>query len=297
MSRLDRQSFLGPNSDAVLDTTTIGIVGLGGGGSHIVQQAAHLGIGGYVNVDPQSIDLTNTNRLVGGTLADVEAAVGKTDIAERHIRRVLPNARILSIEDHWHTAADQLKAADVIVGAVDSFATRDELERFARRHLIPYVDLGMDVHEIPAGSLISGQVILSTPGGPCLRCCGFLTDDRLAQEANRYGAAGSRPQVVWSNGVLASTAIGLLAQMLSPWYPSPPAFVYLEYDGNRGTVIRSAHMHTLQGAACPHHPSDETGDPMFDIRQQLQSGTPRRRLSQPMTSWWHSVLRRLRRST
>ena len=298
MSRLDRQSFLGPDSDAVLEVATIGIVGLGGGGSHVVQQAAHMGIGGYVNVDPQTIDETNTNRLIGGTLADVcckpiktgiikrlvrglnriiggtldyiDCEPTKTGLAERLVRGLQPHARIISVRDSWHAGTEQLKTADVIIGALDSFKERDELERFARRYLIPYIDIGMDVHDLGEnGFLVSGQVILSTPGAPCLRCCGFITDGRLKEEAHRYGVAGGRPQVVWSNGVLASTAIGLLAQILTPWYRNPSSFVCLEYDGNKGTVSRSAHMDTLEGRACPHHPPDETGDPMFDVQQHL----------------------------
>ena len=55
-------------SEAILDAATIGIVGLGGGGSHVVQQTAHMGVGGYVNADPDVIEDTNTNRLIGGTL-------------------------------------------------------------------------------------------------------------------------------------------------------------------------------------------------------------------------------------
>ena len=296
MSRLYRQSFLGPNSDEVLDATTIGIVGLGGGGSHVVQQAAHMGVGGYVNVDPQAIDETNTNRLVGGTLADVwckpakagivkrlvrrlnrlvggtldyvECERAKVGIAERLIRGLNPHARIVSIRDNWQDGTDQLKTSDVIVGAVDSFSERDEIERFARRYLIPYIDIGMDVHALgDSGFLVNGQVILSTPGAPCLHCCGFITDERLKMEADDYGAAGGRPQVVWSNGVLASAAIGLMTQMLTPWYPDPPGFVYLEYDGNKGTVTRSRCMDALGGSTCPHHPPDETGDPMFDVRR------------------------------
>ena len=301
MSRLDRQSFLGPDSDAILEAATIGIVGLGGGGSHVVQQTAHLGIGGYVNVDPQTIEETNTNRLVGGTLADVSCKpvkmsilrglvralnrlIGgtvdhidcertKTGIAERLIHGLNPEARIISIHDRWQDGTDELKASDVIVGAVDTFGERGELERFARRYLIPYIDIGMDVHDLGEGRfLVAGQVILSTPGAPCLRCCGFITDDRLREEAKRYGAAGGRPQVVWANGVLASTATGLLTQLLTPWYADPPAFVYLEYDGNKGTVSRSMRMDALQECVCTHHPPDEAGDPMFDIRAHRPVG-------------------------
>ncbi|MGE3702872.1 MAG: ThiF family adenylyltransferase, partial [Hyphomicrobiaceae bacterium] len=197
MKRLDRQSFLGPHSEKALQELTIGLVGIGGGGSHSAQQTAHIGIGGYVLVDPDRIDLTNTNRLVGGTLLDVLCRRFKTAIAARAIRSLNPSARVIEVRKSWHDAADALKRCDVILGAVDSFKEREQLERFARRHLIPYIDVGMDVHETKAGYLVSGQVILSTPGHPCLRCCGLITDERLTEEARRYGAAGGRPQVVW----------------------------------------------------------------------------------------------------
>lgn len=288
MSRLNRQSFLGSASESVLHAATLGLVGLGGGGSHCAQQGGHMGIGGYVNVDPQTIEDTNTNRLIGGTLADVVQEMPKVDIAERLIRGLIPKARILSLKQDWQECADDLKLCDVIVGAVDDFQQREQLERFARRHLIPYVDIGMDVHELgPGNFLVSGQVILSSPGGPCLRCCGFITDERLAQEARRYGAAGSRPQVVWANGVLASTAMGLVTQLLTPWYLDPPAFVYLDYDGNKGTLTRNLRMELLKGHVCSHHPADETGDPLFDIRTQIfASRPPRQKATQLRPSWW-----------
>jgi hypothetical protein len=245
---------------------------LGGGGSHLVQQAAHLGVGGYVLADHDHIDDTNTNRLVGGTLTDVENEEPKISIAVRTIRGLQPNARIVRVQDSWHTATEALRSCDVIIGAVDSFKEREQLERFARRYLIPYIDIGMDVNPRKTGGyLISGQVILSSPGGPCLRCCHFVTDERLALEANQYGAAGGRPQVVWPNGILASTAIGLFTQLLTPWFPNPPSFMYLEYDGNKGVVSPSAWVENLKGQPCQHHLADETGDPLFDIRTILSS--------------------------
>ena len=270
MNRLVRQSFLGPDSDKRLDEATIGVVGLGGGGSHAVQQFAHVGIGGHAPVDFDHITATNTNRLVGGTVKDVQQALAKVAIAERLIRGLQPHARIFPVRDSWHNATDVLKRCEVILGAVDSFREREQLERFARRYLIPYIDIGMDVHDLGKdGFLVAGQVILSTPGAPCLRCCGLITDDRLKREAEGYGAAGERPQVVWPNGVLASTAVGLAVQLITPWFPRPPAFTYLEYDGNRGTVSVSARVDALRSCVCPHHPPDETGDPFFDIREYL----------------------------
>ena len=210
-------------------------------------------------------------RLAGGTLDYVDCEPSKVGIGARVVRGLNPQARIVSVCGKWQSATERLKSADVIVGALDSFGERDELERFARCYLIPYIDIGMDVHPLSGnrGFLVSGQVVLSTPGGPCLRCCGLITDERLKEEARRYGAAGGRPQVVWSNGVLASAATGFLTQLLTPWYPNPPSFVYLEYDGNRGTLSRSQRMKILEGQPCRHHPSDETGDPRFDVRRHL----------------------------
>jgi molybdopterin/thiamine biosynthesis adenylyltransferase len=280
MKRLDRQSFLGGDSDDVLGAAIAGLVGLGGGGSHHAQQLAHVGVGGFVLVDPDTIDLSNTNRMVGGTLADVEADLPKVEIAARVIRGVQPDARIKALKSDWRLVLDDLKDCDVLLGAVDSFRDRDQLERFARRFLIPYVDIGMDVLPLPDQQfLISGQVILSMPGGPCLRCCNFITDERLEREAERYGAAGGRPQVVWPNGVLASTAVGIVLELLTPWHRARSAFVYMEYDGNRRTVSPSYWMNVLEHHACPHYPRAETGDPGFDARLHLAvrggTATPR----------------------
>jgi hypothetical protein len=158
---------------------------------------------------------------------------------------------------------------DVILGAPDSFLEREQLERFARRYLIPYIDIGMNVAHRPQldDHLVSGQIIISLPGKPCLRCCNFITDERIAEEAKNYGDAGPRPQVVWSNGVLASTAIGLMVQLLTPWSRFPFEFKYLEYDANKSTVSQSFWVERLKNKDCSHHPPDETGDPLFDVRE------------------------------
>jgi molybdopterin-synthase adenylyltransferase len=264
-SRLSRQSFLGPDSAKALASAVIGVAGVGGGGSHIVQQLAHIGVGGYVLADPQLIEDTNTNRLVGGTLADVESHSPKVTIAERTIRSLVPDARIIAEARPWHELVEDLRDCDVIVGALDTYKEREQLERFARRNLIPYVDVGMDVHQCDKHNyLICGQVILSVPGPSCLRCCGFLTDARLEREAQTYGAVGARPQVVWPNGVLASTAVGLVIQQITPWFNDPKAFAYFEYDGNRSTVVPAPYMRLGHNSiVCPHHPPGETGDPFF----------------------------------
>ncbi len=277
MTWLDRQSFLGADSDDVLKARTVGIVGLGGGGSHVAQQLAHVGIGSFILVDPDAIEDTNLNRLVGAMFEDVGQGTAKVNIATRLIKGVNPDALVEPIKEVWQAAGEAIKRCDVIVGGLDSVRAKDELDAFCRRFLIPYIDMGMDVHGEAGQHLISGQVILSSAGNPCLRCLGLVTEKALAAEAARDGAAGSKPQVVWPNGVIASTAVGLVLQIVTPWQAAPVEAAYLEYDGNRGTMTPSYRLKHASAAECSHYPSAERGDPGFDIRKFLRASSATRK--------------------
>ncbi len=263
-ARFARQSFLGPDSDRTLRETRVAVVGLCGGGSHVAQQCAHIGVGDILTIDPDKSEESNLHRLVGATLDDVVHERPKTFIAERLIKGINPAAKVTSKPHDWREVAELLRDRDVIFGCVDNFATRRDLEATARRYLIPYIDIGMDVH--PEGELfrITGQVILSMPGRPCLKCLGFLTDDLLAREAADYGAAGGKPQVVWPNGVLASSAVGVFVQLVAPWHDNHEETIYLEYDGNTKTVCRSNRLLYINEIVCPHfRNAADLGDPFW----------------------------------
>ncbi len=195
-NRFDRQRFLGPRSDCVLGATRIGVAGVGGGGSHIVQQGARVGIGEFCVFDP----------------------------------------------DH-------------------RFDEREELEAYCRRFLIPYIDVGMDVHAVGDQFAVSGQVILSLPGGPCMKCMHFI--DGYNDEKPAYLDAGARPQVIWPIGVLASTAVGLFMQLLTPW-SAQQLVPYLEYDGNSHQIRRSKQLDFIE-ETCSHHPEEAVGDPFWTL--------------------------------
>ena len=79
--RLSRQSFLGVRSDEILSSVRVGIIGLGGGGAHVVQQLAHVGVADFVTCDPDRVEESNLNRLVGAAAADAESGTLKTDVA------------------------------------------------------------------------------------------------------------------------------------------------------------------------------------------------------------------------
>ena len=233
---LQRQSFLGADSEIVLGRSKAALVGLGGGGSHVAQQLAHIGLGSFLPIDPDFIEDTNLNRLVGATMEDVRLGTAKVDIAERVIKAVNPAAEVVKHLANWIEVTAEIRDVDVIFSCVDSISCRNELETFARRFLIPLIDIGMDVHESSGEFSISGQVMLSMPGKPCMRCMGLVTDEALAKEAARYGAAGGKPQVVWPNGTLASIAVGFFMKLVTPWETHKATPLLLEYDGDLQTV-------------------------------------------------------------
>ncbi|MBS0207115.1 MAG: ThiF family adenylyltransferase [Planctomycetes bacterium] len=262
--RFSRQSFLGENSQPSIEQAVIGVVGLGGGGGHIVQQSAHVGFLHYRLFDRDSADTSNLNRLVTATEADAEAETLKTELARRRILSIRSEATVDVFPCRWQDNPENLRGCDVVVGCVDGFAERRELEIACRRYLIPLIDIGMDVHIVgDEPPRMGGQVILSMPGALCMTCLGFLNEASLAREANRYGDAGPRPQVVWPNGVLASTAVGLVVDLVTDWTRSMRGPVYLMYDGNSHTVTPHPRLVYHDGSPCTHFPVHQVGRPVF----------------------------------
>lgn len=260
--RYNRQSFLGPDAQEKIEACTVGIIGLGGGGSHIAQQLAHIGFKKYVLYDPDVPEESNLNRLIGLTVKDVEKKTPKIHIARRLILELHPEAKIQAIQKNWQESPNSLKTCNIIFGCVDGYKGRMELEAFSRRFLIPYIDIGIDVHQVEnEPPNLSGQVIASLPGEPCMKCLGFITEQKLQKETQKYGAAGHNPQVVWANGVVASTAVGLATNLLTGWTKAIPE-IYLSYEGNLGYMKPHVFLKYTDKACC-HYPADQVGEAVF----------------------------------
>jgi hypothetical protein len=260
--RFARQSFLGTSAMQSIGDCHVGIIGLGGGGSHIAQQLAHVGFSRFSLFDADTLESSNLNRLVGGTSSDAKKHTPKVNVAARLIKGINPSAHIEKVKSRWQDAAEKVQACDIVFGCVDSYAERRDIEIATRRYLIPYLDIGLDVHQAGIEApRMAGQVILSMPGELCMSCMGFLTEAKLSREAEAYGAAGPRPQVVWANGVLASSAVGISIDLLTDWTRLLRGPVYLSYDSNTGTVQPHKRLQFLQNQKCPHFPFSQLGNP------------------------------------
>jgi molybdopterin/thiamine biosynthesis adenylyltransferase len=211
----DRQLLaFGAAGMAAIGTLTVGVVGISGGGSHVCQQLIHAGVGRLIPVDPQLVDQTNLRRLVGAVASDINVTQ-KVAIPARMASSVRPSVQIRPIREAFPSPASltALREVDVIVGCVDGWDGRDDLNRFALAHRIPYVDIGAVITP-PTGRLplrVSGQIVVVVPGdGPCLRCLRLITDERVTKSRRQrqgYLDGIGEPQVVSINGTLASEAV------------------------------------------------------------------------------------------
>lgn len=232
-----------------LGNLRVAIAGLGGTGSHVAQQLAYLGVRGFALIDPDCVDLTNLNRLVGAILADLDTP--KVHVVRRLIRQIAPEATVNAVRSRVQLpdALDALKTADVIFGCVDNDGARLVLNEIALAYRVPYFDLatGLDAEngEVTGG----GRLSFVDSAGPCLVCAGDIDLDEarhhldppvLQAERRRAGyVAGLEvpaPAVVSVNGLVASIAVNELAMFVSGTRPVPPKVDFDLVGQGRGAV-------------------------------------------------------------
>lgn len=269
----DRQvRAFGVEGQRLLQLMRVAIVGLGGTGSLVAQQLAHLGVADFILVDRDDIEATNLNRTVGSLRADIGQP--KVLVAERMIRSIRPDSRVLSIAEDVVDAGigQRLAEADLILSCTDSHASRHLLNQLAYQYLVPVIDLGVAIN-VPADGQVhfAGHVKALAPGLACLWCIANL-DPRLVREetmniahrnADPYFGSGQgqvQPAVISINGTMASLAVTMFLAMAAG-IPSTPR--YLVYDGNRARVnsvlatpdpvcnFCSSDSTALMGDACP----------------------------------------------
>ena len=242
--------MIGDAGQKLLSASKVGVVGLGGGGSHVSQQLALLGVGHLVLVDHDILKERNRSRTIGARPSDAKLGLLKVDLMKRMISESNPAVEVTLVADKFPSdkSISQLKDCDVVVGCVDTLQSRMELQKFAWRHLIPYVDIGLSIQlddsdnrvegRIPRR--ISGQVYDLIPGCACLWCAQFLSEDRLSAESGgrdpAYVNSPQAAQVVSFNGVLGSQAVTEVLHLITGYAPRKTIPNALQYDGITGVV-------------------------------------------------------------
>jgi molybdopterin/thiamine biosynthesis adenylyltransferase len=231
----------------VLQQLNVGIVGLGGLGSLVVEQLAHLGIGGFVLLDPDILERSNLNRVVGATPGDVGR--WKVDVAAAMVERITGGrssceairGSVLNGPEGRH-----LLECDVVFCATDSHGSRAVLNQMAYQFLLPVIDVGVRIDAADERVVaMAGRVQMLAYGLPCLLCHNLLDADEvrwdlMSEEQRRadpyiVGFREPQPAIISINGTLASMAVTML---LSAFVGLPSPGRHLAYRILDGTVRR-----------------------------------------------------------
>jgi hypothetical protein len=245
---------LGARGQGQLRGLRVGVVGLGGIGSLVSLQLAHLGVGELVLFDGDIVEPSNLSRVAGATKEDV-CGTYKVDIAARYAESL---GLVRQVEAHpafiGPTHAPLLASCDVIVSCVDRQTPRAMLNRLAYQYLVPVIDLGTAFRVDATGAIVgdSGRVVVVGPGRPCLACWGHLDPHALRIEALSVaerdgevragyieGAIEEQPSVVAFNALVAGAGVVEMLRLATAFagVESPP--LRLAFSFAEGTVRRN----------------------------------------------------------
>ncbi len=249
-NRFERQErFFGAEGQEKLQAARVAVVGVGGLGTHVVQQLALLGVGRLSLIDSEELAKTDRNRYVGARFDDPIPSTPKVVIGERIVKAIDPAILVETIPDSLvsESAFAAVLGASHVFGCLDSEGARVVLTELCAAYAKPYIDLASDIvpGEPPSHG---GRVCVAWDGQGCLVCYGLLNvaeaqaelagvEDRRNLDAlygvRRAALGRSGPSVVSINGVVAS--LGVTEFMLGVTGVRTPRRV-LTYHGQRSVV-------------------------------------------------------------
>lgn len=230
-----------------IQKTKVAIVGLGGTGSQVFQQLAHLGVKRFVIIDHDYVEESNRSRIVGSRSDDSVKRKSKLEVMERLGRDIDPRIEIISVRNSVNnlSAALQLRDADVIFCCTDNLRSRLVLNRIAYQYIIPLIDVGIDIQASEHGKIqsASGRVMVILPDDPCLTCLGIITPEALQVETEHEtgyisGENIPDPSVISLNGVVASLAVTEFIDLLTGFGRRKEPQTYQMYDILKGVIWR-----------------------------------------------------------
>lgn len=260
-ARFDRQvRAFGAEFQQRLRRFRVGVVGLGGIGSLVVEQLARLGVRHWVLVDPDRVEASNLNRLHGATMRDVAEERPKGIVAARTIKQIDPGASVISLScsNFAPRALRALASCDLLIAATDTHASRLVLNALSCQYLIPLVHIGVNLETQTPTTLadVSGECALPPLGEWCLLCAGIIDSQRAGWELARPEEKASlqkagylddtpSPAVYHLNGVIASLGVTEIHNAIWPYKPVRRYLMYRELEGELMAVEVPRHKNCM----------------------------------------------------
>ena len=262
--------FFGKEGQERLASASVAIVGVGGLGTHVIQQLTLLGVRRLALIDDEEVDETNRNRYVGVRHDDPVPGTLKVSVGERIVCDINPETETVLIPEPLasRSAFKRIVECDYVFGCLDNEGARLILTELCAAYSRPYFDLASDI--LTEEGLYGGRMCVAWDGSGCLHCYDELdavaaredlmnTDVRRDRQAI-YGVSKDvlgdvGPSVVSINGAVAS--LGVTEFMLAVTKVRDRPRGLLTYRAHTGVVAVSGddpdpgcyYCHAIRGKA------------------------------------------------
>lgn len=260
----DRQQLaLGQTGQEALRNLHVTIAGMGGTGSVVFLQLAHLGIRRITVIDGDRVGASNVSRILGAT-ADDAGRTWKVDVAARYAEHLGMGTEVRCLRGHLgqDVSLAEIEDCDLVLSCVDRHLPRALLNRLSYDKAVPVIDMGSAFRVSSEGKVVAGagRVVVIGPGRPCLACWGHIDPNRMRIEslpeadrarevADGYidGAEVPQPSVIAFNTAIAGAAVVELMRLVTEFAGADDPPMRLSFDFEAGTVRRNR---LPQGSGC-----------------------------------------------
>ena len=131
--------LIGKEAIEKLHNSKVAVFGIGGVGSFVVEGLARAGVGNFVLVDKDVVDLTNLNRQIIATRKTIGKP--KVEVARERILDINPDANVEIHQEFFMPDSEGIldNSIDYIVDAVDTVTAKIELVVRANKLNIPII--------------------------------------------------------------------------------------------------------------------------------------------------------------
>ena len=164
----------------------ISIVGVGGLGSIVAEHLIHMGFHEIHLIDPDVLEMSNLNRVVGAYYEDAQRKLAKVDVVKRHLTHINPNATVVAYQKDVHDKEIEsvLALSDWMIVATDNHSSRLRAQELSVQYFVPLISVGVNI-TVKESNIedMSGEVITARVGDYlCLSCLHRINPTKVASE-------------------------------------------------------------------------------------------------------------------
>lgn len=232
----------------------ISVIGVGGLGSVIAEHLIHMGFQTINLIDPDVLEISNLNRVVGAYYEDAQQKRLKVEVVKRHLTSINPQATVWAYNKdvHDNELESVLALSDWMIVATDTHASRLRVQELSIMYFVPLLSVGVNI-TVKGGMVedMSGEVITARVGDAlCLQCLKRINPIQVASERHPdtairdalvtrgyvTGKQVKEPAVKTLNTFVATMAVEVLINQYTEMRRHVPILVYENTSKKRSTI-------------------------------------------------------------